>query len=477
MDNSQKHNGSLGVNQTRKNKRKISFQQTSDGNDIIPNGKYLYPHSDHYEVHEDEFKSFVQHITGNKSNALRPPDPVQVSAPTPPSQAQYNAIPVHPVQPITGNPLVDNPRSNLVEFPISASMRNSQDLLPLNIGNSGGNQFQSYPNQSQVFNNINVQYNPIITSQEHYYPINGSNQFVNGSNSSQTNANTQLLNGFPSLQTNVANPSMSLNCTNQTFNVNNNNQLVNGFPYIPKSREKLTRLQKVRPPPLSIVRPSIPVVVSTPLPPSQAPNNTLLRNHVQSVNSPPNVYNSPNNLIESPLSAFMRNFQDPIMNFDDSRVNPFQLYPAQPQVFNNINAQYQPIIQSHEYYDPLNGSNQVVNGFPSTQINMSNPSVSLNATNPTLSMNDNNQLVIDFSSSQTNDPLSPTFEFILPSPENNMNFLSPQSPYRHLLSPSLFSSPPSPEYPLYSHLVPDPPSPLSSSLFPSTTSPKRLDYQ
>jgi len=244
-----------------------------------------------------------------------------------------------------------------------------------------------------------------------------------------------------------------------------------------KSQEMVTRLQKIRPPPLSIVRQPIPVMVSKLVPPSQAPSNTLLGHHVESINCPPIVYNSENNLVESSVSALMRNFQHPTMNFGDSRGNQYQLYPSQPQVFNNINAQYQPIIQSQECYYPPSGSNQVVNGFPSTQTNVSNPSASLNATNPTFHMSDCNQPVIGFSSSQTNNPLSPTSKFMLPSPKSNMNFLSPKSPYRPLLSPSLFSSPSSPEYPLYSLLVPDPPSPLSSSLFPSATGPNRANNQ
>jgi hypothetical protein len=476
MENSQKHSVSLGVNQIGTNNRNISFQQTIDfGNNIISSDRHLYPYSDFYVVHKDEFKSFIQHITGKKSNAVRPPVLVQGSAPVPPSQALYNALPAHPMQPITGNHLVDNSQSNLVEFPISGLMRNSQDQLPLNIGNLGGNQL--YPNQSQVFNNVNVQYHPIIKSQEHYYPTNGSKQFVNDFHSSQTNVNNQILNGFPSTQTNVANPSISHDGTNQIFDININNQLVNGFPSTPKSQEMVTRLQKIRPPPLSIVRQPIPVMVSKPVPPSQAPSNTLLGHHVESINCHPIVYNSENNLVESSVSAFAKNLQHPTMNFGDSRGNHFQLYPCQPHVFNNINAQYQPIIQSQECYYPPSGSNEVVNGFPSTQTNVSNPSASLNATNPTFHMSDCNQPVIGFSSSQTNNPLSPTSKFMLPSPKSNMNFLSPQSPYRPLLSPSLFSSPSSPEYPLYSLLVLDPPSPLSSSLFPSATSPKRLDYQ
>jgi len=177
--------------------------------------------------------------------------------------------------------------------------------------------------------------------------------------------------------------------------------------------------------------------------------HTLLGNHVQSINCPPIVYNIQNNLVEFIVSAFMRNFQDPTMNFDYSKGNHFQLCPPQPQVFNNINVQYQPIIQSQEYYYPSNGCNQVVNGFPSTQTNVSNSSVTLNATTPTFLVNDNNQPLIGFSSLQRNDLLSPNFEIMLSSPKNNMNFQSLQSPYRPVLSPSLFSSPSSPEYPLY----------------------------
>jgi len=164
-------------------------------------------------------------------------------------------------------------------------------------------------------------------------------------------------------------------------------------------------------------------MVSKPVPPSQAPYNTLIENHVESINCPPIVYNSKNNLVESPMSAFMKNFQEPTMNFSDSRGNQFQLYPHQPQVFNNINGNNQIVNDLHS--SQTNGSNQLVNGFPSTQTNVSIPSAYLNATNPTFHMNDCNQPMIGFSSSQTNDPLSPTSKFMSASPKSNMNFLSP----------------------------------------------------
>jgi hypothetical protein len=249
-----------------------------------------------------------------------------------------------------------------------------------------------------------------------------------------------------------------------------------------KPHTKVTRLQKNRPPPLSIVRPPVLVQVSDPLPPSKAPYNAFPGHHVQSVTGPPLVNNSQNNLDESPISAFMRNFQESNMNFGNSEGNTFQPYPHQPQLFNNINVQYQPITQSQEYYYPMNGSDQLVAGSSSTQKDVSNISVPFDPTNPTFPMNDNNQLLNGFPSSQTNGPRSLTSEFLLPSLESNMNFLSSESLYSPQLSPSLFSLLSSPEYPFCPYLqngnlFPDPPSPLSSNIFPSFTGPNRADNQ
>jgi len=320
MENSKKHNDNLGLNKTRKNIRNSYFQQKIDfGNDITASSRHLYPHSNFYEVRQEEFKSFVQNVTGKQSNQ-------------------------------------------------------------------------------------------------------------------------------------------------------------------PKSQAKVTRLQKNRPAPLSIVRSPIPVQVSVPAPPPMGAYNSLSGHPVQPITGPPFVYNSKNNLIESPISAFMRKFQDSMMNYDNSRGNQVQPYPHQPQVFTNLDVQYQPIIPYQESHYLMNGSNrlvndfhtsqtndnnQLVNGFPSTQENMSNPSMSLFDTNPNFLVN-NNQLVNGFPSSQTNGPESPTSEFLLSSPNSNMNFLSP--------------SPSSPEYPFYPHLQnqilsPDPLSPLSSSIFPSFTSLKRTCFQ
>jgi hypothetical protein len=121
----------------------------------------------------------------------------------------------------------------------------------------------------------------------------------------------------------------------------------------------------------------------------------------------------------------MRNFQDPTMNFDYSRGNQFQLCPSRPQVFNNINAQYQPIIPYQEYYHPSNGSNQVVNGRPSTQTNVSDSSVTLNASNPTFSMNDGNQPVIGFFPHKQMTSYHQILKLCCLHRKNNMNFQSP----------------------------------------------------
>jgi len=234
---------------------------------------------------------------------------------------------------------------------------------------------------------------------------------------------------------------------------------------------RFTKLQQNRPQPLSIGRPPVPVQVL--VAPSQAPYHPLL-GPLKPIIGPSVVDNSCTNIVESPMSAFMRNFQNSTMNFDNSRGNQFQSYPPQSQVLNDVNVQLQSIIQSQPQHYPMNGSNQPVNGFPSL--------ASFNATNPTLSVNASNQLMNDFPSSQTIGPLSPTSEFLLSSPTSNINLLSPQSLDNTLLSPNIFSSSPSLEYPFYPHLPnmissSGPLSPLSASIFPSFASPKGPDDQ
>jgi len=261
----------------------------------------------------------------------------------------------------------------------------------------------------------------------------------------------------------------------------------------PNSQAQVTRLQKNRPPPLSIVRPPVRVQATTSVAPPQAPYNALHGHPLQPITDPHLVDSSQNNLVESPISAFMRNFQDYMRNYDNStRSNQFQSYPPQSQVLNNSNVQSQPIIQSQQQHYPMscnnqlvncfhlsqaNGSNQLVNGFAPSQTYVSNPLVSLNATNPNFPMNVSSQSVTCFPSSQITGPQSTTSEFLLPSPTNNMNLLSPQSPYRPPLSPNMFSLPSSPEHPFAPHLQnvilsPDPPSPLFAGVYPPFTNPK-----
>ncbi|XP_045831564.1 protein HAIKU1-like [Trifolium pratense] len=158
------------------------------------------------------------------------------------------------------------------------------------------------------------------------------------------------------------------------------------------AENEITRLQKIRPPPLSITRPQIPIQVPVSVqiitsPP--APYNVL------SSNGPPLVDHSWTNIVESPISAFVRNF----------------LNSPQKQIMNNANVQYQP--------DHFPFKTQVVTNVQHTQSTSSlvpNPLMHLNATNQNFTMNGGNQFVNDF-------PESPTLEFLLSSPTSNESLL------------------------------------------------------
>ncbi|XP_024628848.1 protein HAIKU1-like [Medicago truncatula] len=219
----------------------------------------------------------------------------------------------------------------------------------------------------------------------------------------------------------------------QTNDFGNNIITSGGYPY---SMPKDKFYNKNRPPPLSIVRPPVPVQATSYVAPPQPPYNAPPRHPLQPINDP-HLVDSQNNLVESPISAFMRDFQDYMKNYDNStRSNQFQSYPSQSQVLNNNNVQSQqqhyPMGNNNQlvncfHTSQANGSNQLVNGFAPSQTYLSNPSVSLNATNPNIPMNVSSQLVTGFPSSQTTDPLSSTSEFLSPSPTNNLNLLSPPS--------------------------------------------------
>lgn len=72
MEKSKKLNENLGVNKIGKTIKNNPFQQTNDfGNNIITSGGYPYsmPKDKFYNVQKNEFKCFIQQITGKQSNA------------------------------------------------------------------------------------------------------------------------------------------------------------------------------------------------------------------------------------------------------------------------------------------------------------------------------------------------------------------------------------------------------------------------
>ncbi|AET03298.1 hypothetical protein MtrunA17_Chr8g0366781 [Medicago truncatula] len=186
MEKSKNHwNKKFGVNKMgNKNIRNSHLQHAI--NIGITSGKHNYLKPKVYHIHKDDFKSFIQHVTGKQSNELksmvettrldkiRPPPlsiarplvPIHVSAPTfvAPPQVSYNPL-SEPLKPIIDPPLVDMSCNNFLESPISAFMRNFQDST-MNQNTSRCNQFQPYPPQTQVLNNVNVdstQHYPIET--------------------------------------------------------------------------------------------------------------------------------------------------------------------------------------------------------------------------------------------------------------------------------------------------------------------------
>ncbi|XP_045802779.1 protein HAIKU1-like [Trifolium pratense] len=183
-------------------------------------------------------------------------------------------------------------------------------------------------------------------------------------------------------------------------------------------------------PPLSIVRPQVPIQVPAwaPIAPPLASKNALPTYPLQPDSEPSFAENSQTSVVESSTSAFLRNFKDSMMEFGNSSGNQLNPLACQTQVVNNI--------------EPYQLSSSLSPG----------PVLPMFATNQNLPMNNGNQSVNDFSSPQTNGPQSPTSEFLIPWPTSNMNLVSHQLPYSPLLSPSLFSSPSSPEFPFQPYL-------------------------
>jgi hypothetical protein len=99
------------------------------------------------------------------------------------------------------------------------------------------------------------------------------------------------------------------------------------------------RLQKNRPPPLVILRPQVQVHVPTsaPIAPSLAANNATCAHPLELYSRSAPVENTQNNIVESPISAFMRNFEDWIMDVGNSGGNQFHSFIYQTQLMNNVN--------------------------------------------------------------------------------------------------------------------------------------------
>ncbi|KAL5063309.1 hypothetical protein RYX36_025046 [Vicia faba] len=244
MENSRNRpNENMGVNKMGKTIKKNSWQQTIEfGNSVISSGRHHYPQPKIHHIHRDDFKSFVMHATGRELNVPtrtqseitrlqqnRPPPLANVRRSfarfpmqAPPPRAPYiNGLAVPPLQPISGPPIFDDSWNNFVESPISAFMRKFQESENYCGGGGGGggasrgNQFQSYPPpQQQMINNVNVQ------SQPQYFPI--QTQMVNYVEQLSSASNQTFPNPNPSVSLKIA--------SNQTFPLNPSNQFLNGFP-------------------------------------------------------------------------------------------------------------------------------------------------------------------------------------------------------------------------------------------------------
>nr|XP_004509796.2 protein HAIKU1-like [Cicer arietinum] len=278
------------------------------------------------------------------------------------------------------------------------------------------------------------------------------------------------------------------------------------------------QIQNIKPPP-----PLANHVPSSAAPPQTTYNAPSFQYPLKPISGPPLMDMGWSNVPDSPISAFMKTFQESDhLIFDTSRGNQFQTQPqpqppyslqthnvTQPQpqrysytlqkqthtnsnstIYTSLDAQSQTYrLQMQHIYPLYTQPPIIVQGQTLTQtqtqtqvrpniVESSHPSsgvlcpTSMNATNSIATMNGSNQFVSGITSSYTNGPQSPTSQFPLPSLTSNMNMPSPQSPNFQ------FSPPSSPEYPFYPYLHPEtldsPQSPLSSGIFPFS-SPNRFD--
>ncbi|KAK2401597.1 hypothetical protein QL285_051180 [Trifolium repens] len=125
MENSKNQNDNLSVNKLGKTIQKNRLQQTIDfRNNVVTTCRIRYIDDKVNHIHKDDFKSFVQRMTGKQSNGsntptgltrlqkLRPPPlsivrpqvSVQVSALVAPIPTPYNVLPTHNLKSITSSP-------------------------------------------------------------------------------------------------------------------------------------------------------------------------------------------------------------------------------------------------------------------------------------------------------------------------------------------------------------------------------------
>jgi hypothetical protein len=134
MENSKNQNANLSVNKLGKNIQKNHLQQTIDyGNNVVTTCRIRYIDDKVNHIHKDDFKSFVQRMTGKQSNGsntptvltrlqkfrppplsiVRPRVSVQVPELVAPLPTPSNVLPTHNLQPITTSPSLTS-KDNLI---------------------------------------------------------------------------------------------------------------------------------------------------------------------------------------------------------------------------------------------------------------------------------------------------------------------------------------------------------------------------
>ncbi|WJX12033.1 hypothetical protein P8452_02573 [Trifolium repens] len=134
MENSKNQNANLSVNKLGKNIQKNHLQQTIDfDNNVVTTCRIRYIDDKVNHIHKDDFKSFVQRMTGKQSNGsntptvltrlqkfrppplsiVRPRVSVQVPELVAPLPTPSNVLPAHNLQPITSSPSLTS-KDNLI---------------------------------------------------------------------------------------------------------------------------------------------------------------------------------------------------------------------------------------------------------------------------------------------------------------------------------------------------------------------------